>query len=143
MALAYRFLDDVTHADIAFEATGADLEALFRSAAEATVGSMVSNLASIAERERREIDLRCADTEQLLHEFLEKFIFYKDAEQLLLKVRSVTITRDALRLKAELIGERVDPSRHELITDVKAVTFHRFKVERGAEHWKATVVLDV
>lgn len=141
--MAYRFLDDVTHADIAFEATGADLEALFRAAAEATVGSMVSDLDSIADREKREIALRCTDTEQLLHEFLEKLIFYKDAEQLLLKVRGITITADALRLKAQLVGERIEPSRHELITDVKAVTFHRFKVERGAEHWKATVVLDV
>jgi SHS2 domain-containing protein len=32
---------------------------------------------------------------------------------------------------------------HPLLTDVKAVTLHRFAVEKIAAGWKATVVLDV
>jgi SHS2 domain-containing protein len=40
-------------------------------------------------------------------------------------------------------GERIDPSRHPLLTDVKAVTLHGFTLEKTATTWRASVLLDV
>ncbi len=44
---------------------------------------------------------------------------------------------------AELSGERLNPARHDLRVDVKAVTMHRFSVEERNSRWRAVVVLDV
>ncbi len=45
--------------------------------------------------------------------------------------------------EAELSGERVDPSRRALATDVKAATAHGLRVSPTAEGWTAAVTLDV
>jgi SHS2 domain-containing protein len=45
-------------------------------------------------------------------------------------------------LTAAAWGETIDPSRHELLVDVKAVTLHRFRVEKASRGWEATVILD-
>ena len=40
-------------------------------------------------------------------------------------------------------GEPIDPQRHRLRVDVKAVTLHRFSIEKTAQGWEATVILDI
>jgi len=143
--MAYRYLEDFAIADIAFEATGRDLKELFSSAADATMNVMVENLDTIEEREERDIKLRSGEPDMLLFDLLQEVIYYKDAEQLLLRIKNMTITRlaGAYVLRAVGTGERLDPLRHEQRTDVKAVTLHHFKVEKTGGLWKALVILDV
>ena len=40
-------------------------------------------------------------------------------------------------------GEPIDPVRQRLRVDVKAVTLHRFKLEKNAGGWDAFVILDI
>jgi len=143
--MAYRYLEDFAIADIAFEATGRDLKELFSSAADATMNVMVENLDTIEEREERDIKLRSGEPDMLLFDLLQEVIYYKDAEQLLLRIKNMTITRlaGAYVLRAVGTGERLDPLRHEQRADVKAVTLHHFKVEKTGGLWKALVILDV
>jgi len=141
----YRFRGDVAIADAAFEAWGATLEELFVAAADATIHTMVENLEAIEDRQRRPIRLEEQSADLLLFRLLEEIIFLKDAEGLLLRVPSVRIhQRDgALILEAEARGEPLDPLRHHLQADVKAVTLHRLRVEQTARGWEASVVLDI
>jgi SHS2 domain-containing protein len=44
---------------------------------------------------------------------------------------------------AVLWGEPYEPGRHRLLTEVKAVTYHRLQVSHTADGWVATVLLDV
>jgi len=143
--MAYRYLEDFAIADIAFEATGRDLKELFSSAADATMNVMVEDLDTIEEREERDIKLRSGEPDMLLFDLLQEVIYYKDAEQLLLRIKNMTITRlaGAYVLRAVGTGERLDPLRHEQRADVKAVTLHHFKVEKTGGLWKALVILDV
>jgi len=85
------------------------------------------------------------EVDMLLFELLQELIFYKDAERLLLRVPEVKIGEQSGQfwLSAEACGEEIDPSRHDMIVDVKAVTLHRFKVGRAAGGWEAFVILDV
>ncbi len=143
--MAYRYLEDFAIADIAFEATGRDLKELFSSAADATMNVMVEDLDTIEEREERDVELRSGEPDMLLFDLLQEVIYYKDAEQLLLRIKNMTITRlaGAYVLRAVGTGERLDPLRHEQRADVKAVTLHHFKVEKTGGLWKALVILDV
>ena len=52
---------------------------------------------------------------------------------------------DETALRAQLAGELFDEARHELGPEVKAVTWHRLKIERMGEsgRLRATVILDV
>jgi len=141
----YRFREDVAIADVAFDAWGASLEELFVAAADATANTMAADLEAIGERERRHIRLEEQEADLLLFRFLGELVYLKDAEGLLLRVPSVRIERrdGAFVLEAEARGETIDPLRHRLQADVKAVTLHLLRVERTARGWEATVVLDV
>ena len=143
--MPYEYLGDIAIADIAFEARADTREALFVEAGEALMNVMVESLQLIRPRERRTLHVEAESLERLLFEYLQQFIFFKDAEQLLLRVSEVAIGEEGgrLDLRAEATGEKIDPARHDLNADVKAVTLHRFQVRRGPEGWKATVVLDI
>jgi SHS2 domain-containing protein len=141
----YEFLDDAPTADVGFTASGASLDECFRAAAEATLASMVANPDSVQGRERRAIHVEHEERELALLRFLEELVFYKDSEGLLLHATQVHVEQrnGSWNIEGVLEGEPIDPSRHELTGDVKAVTVHRLRVEQTASGWRATVVLDV
>ena len=144
--MSYRYLDDLATADIAFEATGSNLEELFIAASDATMNVMIDNIQSIEPVETIIIELQNNQRDILLFDLLGELLFHKDASQLLLRVESVQISsfQDKLALTAIAKGERVDASRHNQRVDVKAVTLHDFVVEQAANgQWRAQVILDV
>ena len=44
---------------------------------------------------------------------------------------------------AELAGETYDPGRHEIRTEVKAVTYHQIKIAPEGGRWVGRVILDL
>ncbi len=143
--MPYRFIEEEATADIAFEATGNSLRDVFRAAVEATLEVMIDNPESIEERETRSIELNGKELDLLLFELLQKIIFYKDAERLLLRIADIKIEliADLWRLSAVGRGEYLDPKRHHFGADVKAVTLHRFRLEQLDKEWRAHVILDI
>lgn len=143
--MPFEYIDEIAIADIAFEAWGQTLEQMFIAAADAAMSVMVERLETIERREDREIDISSFALDMLLFNLLQEIIFFKDAEQLLLRIENVTITANygQYAAKATAWGERIDPDRHETIVDVKAVTLHRFQVHQTRRGWEAFVILDV
>lgn len=148
----FRYREDLTYADSAFEAEGDTAEELFRTSADALTQLMVEDLDSIESRTRRQVRITSASSSPsgalsgLLRDFLDRIIYWKDVDQLLLRARKVLIHTDpaggSIELDADLEGEPIDPTRHSLGTDVKAVTFHRLRVWQADGRWKALVVVD-
>ena len=142
--MPYQYLDDIATADVAFLATGTSLEELFSAAGDALMNVMVADLAAILRRDTVTVDLEETDLDLLLFSFLQELIYYKDARQLLLRTSRIAITEvDGTHLRSILSGERIDPLRHKLDVDVKAVTLYRFRVEKVGEGWEAQVILDI
>lgn len=143
--MSYEFLDDVAIADIAFRAWGKDLEELFKAAGDATVNAMIDNLDAIELRETRTFSLENDELDLLLFNFLQELVYYKDSELLMLRAQQVQIeeTDAKYQLSAVTTGERLDPNRHQQRVDVKAVTLHRFQLEKTDDGWTAMVILDI
>lgn len=143
--MPYHYLDDIAIADVAFKASGRTLEELFIAAADATLNVMIEDLESIADRRRCSVSLENDSLEMLLLNFLQEIICHKDAEELLLRFKSVEINRrdGQLILTAQAYGENLNRQKHRTRTDVKAVTLHRMSVQEMDNGWEATVVLDV
>ena len=145
--MPYQFLDDIATADVAFKAWGESPEDLFTSCSDALMNVMVENLEAISRKEKKEIRVEHDALDMLLFNFLQEFIFYKDAELLLLRAAQIRIAQKnpqaKYQLTAELSGERIDTDRHHFNVDVKAVTLHRFEVKQGPMGWEASVVLDI
>jgi SHS2 domain-containing protein len=144
--MPYKFIDGVAIADVAFEASGKTIEAMFVSAGEALMNTQVNDLKKITPAVEKKFELSNKDEERLLHDFLQELIFLKDAELLLFREYNLKIAKlqtGEWKLKASLRGEQIDQKKHELLVDVKAVSWHMFKIEKTKTGWKAFVILDV
>jgi len=143
--MPFKFLEGLTVADVAFQAEGRGLPELFASAARATESVMVEGLKSIEPRVQRKIRLEGDSVDSLLFNFLSELVFLKDAEKLLFSGFKVKVKKekDRLILEAALSGEKLDPKKHVLLADVKAVTRHKFEVKKTRAGWSARVILDI
>lgn len=143
--MPFRFHDELSSADVAFEAWGATQEELFIASARALLCTMVEVPEAVTRQQELTIRLEDEELDMLLWAFLQELIFYKDARKLLLHAERVKIeAREGIfRLEAQVSGEEITTSRHHCLVDVKAVTLHCFRVVYAEECWKAMVVLDV
>ncbi len=142
--MTYKFLEKISLADVAFEAKGKTLEDMLESAALAVTNTMIKDIKKITYKINKKINIISDDAEKLTHDFLQEIVFLKDAKKLLFSEFKIKIKYDnKLELNAVLKGEKVDMKKHELLVDVKAVTWHKFSVKKDGKVWKAIVVLDV
>ncbi len=132
----YRFLEDVTIADVAFEAEADSFEELLSECGKALTNVMITDIQQIALIKSVKFELKGENPEEILHNFLEELVFLKDTEQLLL--RSFDISDNRVVAK----GEQINPKKHELLAEVKAISWHKFKVEKKNK-WYAFVIVDV
>ena len=144
----YKFIDHT--ADVMFEVKAKTLKEIFENAALAVFEVQVE-LNSVKRKIKKEIKLKNANPEDLLFDFLEELIYIKDAKylvfnkfkvKLLEKASSKTDKKEFL-LKCTAEGEKIDPKKHELKTDVKAITLHEFYLRKIGKTWKCRVLLDI
>ncbi|MCX8179499.1 MAG: archease [Candidatus Aenigmarchaeota archaeon] len=143
--MAYKFFEDVSIADVEFEASGKTLKELFESAAHALTSVQVKNSRKLKQAEKYYFEKEAEDIEMLLYQFLSELVLLKDAERMLFSKFDIKIIpiNGKWKLECECYGEKIDPERHDLLVDVKAVTMHKFKIEETDKGWKARVVLDI
>ena len=143
--MPFRFNDEISTADVAFEAWGETREELFISCAEALLCTMAEAPERVAREQMLAVRLEHEELDMLLFSFLQELIFHKDARRLLLHADRVRIgeREGFFCLEAHVSGERIDAGRHRLLVDVKAVTLHRLQVAFRDNLWRAVVVLDV
>ena len=141
--MPYRYLEELSSADTAFEATGRTLEELFSDAAIATF-EVMADTNTVKQLLTREIQLENESVDGLLIDWLSELVFLKDTETILFSVFDVNIRKnDVYILKATAKGEKIDREKHSLRSDVKAVTYHMFEVTKKGDNWTARVVLDI
>jgi len=139
--MSYKFLEDIAIADAAFEAEGKTLSELFKSCALATFEVMVDTK-KVKHKIKKKIELENKDLQDLLYDFLEELIYLKDKEALVFGKFNVKV-KEGYKLEAEVIGDKIDYKKQQLRSDVKAVTMHKFKVEKVKGKYKAMVILDI
>jgi SHS2 domain-containing protein len=140
--MPFKFIEDVAIADVAFEATGKDLNELFKSAAQAVIESM-ANTKTIKPTIKKEIKKKAKKIEELLFEFLEEIVYLKDKDAIVFHDVDVKVDEKKMTVNAVLRGDAIQPEKQELHQDVKAVTMHYYIVEKKDNKWKANVVLDI
>ncbi|MGD0589799.1 MAG: archease [Bacteroidota bacterium] len=127
--------------DLGIEAHGNSMQEVFRNAAHGFM-SVVTGTSKIEPRQSRSIELQALDRENLMVRWLTEILYLYDAEKFLTAdVKFETLT-DTL-LKANILGEPYDCSKHELKLDVKAITYHQLKVEDHDDDWVAHVFVDI
>ena len=127
-------------ADVGIIAHGTDMKQAFANMAKGLF-SLITELDDIKEALHRDIKVTATDKESLLVEWLNELIYQFDTENIILRRFDITELNNT-RLRARSYGEKVDSSRHELKTGVKAATYHLLKVDKG-DGYRVQVILDI
>ena len=143
--MAFEIIENISRADIAFRVRGRDLEDLFIAGSSALLAIMIKNLESIEKISEIHFNCEADDIELLYYDFLSEFIYYKDAEKLLLLPERLVIhvSPKGYRLSCIARGETIDRIRHLFSVDIKAVTMHNLHITQDGSGYTATIVVDV
>jgi len=146
MTSSFRFLEDIALADSAFEARGDSPSELFAASARAVIETMVAPQ-TVSSKYTKAISRHDQSLEELLFDWLADIVYLKDAEGLVFRDVTCAVEKRQAggdwQLNGTLAGEPIDPARHELRADVKAITKHRYEVRHDNGGWTATVVMDI
>lgn len=135
----YRVLEHPS--DTGIEAFGRNPRDAFR---QATLGllAIIVDPASVVPSIRREMVITGSDVENLLVKWLSEILYLYDGEDFL--TSDVEIDRlSATELRAVISGEHIDPHKHRLRTDVKAITYHQLHVDERPDGCTVTVYFDI
>jgi SHS2 domain-containing protein len=139
----YIFLDDIATADVAIESRGDTLEELFTASAMATF-EVMADISSIQPKIKKTLHLENSEIDGLLFDWLAELIYLKDSEFMLFGKYDLKITKNTnYQLDAEILGEEINQSKHDLRCDVKAITFHLFEVYQKDGKWISRFILDI
>jgi len=127
-------------ADVGIVAHGGSVEEVFVNAAYGMF-SLIAEIDEVAEVNRHEIVAEAPDQEELLVTWLNELLYLFDADNLIFRRFEITNLGQE-KLRAVAYGEKVDPSRHKLKTEVKAATYHLLKLEKD-NGFRARIIFDV
>ena len=128
-------------ADIGMEMYGATLEELFRNAGRALFDTIVE-IDRIQPRVERSVSVTGDDDELLLMNWLRRLLYLFAVEsEVYGEFRIVALQSGALQ--AIVTGEPLDMERHHFKTELKAITYHQFRLIHEQDGWRATVIFDV
>jgi SHS2 domain-containing protein len=128
-------------ADLGLRVRAASLEELLNEAARGLFAMVVDDLSSVRPDFSRDFQIAGRDPPYLLFDWLNELLFVCDTERLAFSRFDVQLTPDGLLAVAR--GEPLDPIRHHLTHEIKAITYHALKVEQTAEGWLAEVIVDI
>jgi SHS2 domain-containing protein len=148
-------------ADVGLRVRAASMSGLFEDAARGLFSVMVANLAAVQPLQEIRIQLQRPGLDDLWHDWLAELLFVFHGRRLALaaftaSVRVAERCEEAVTaagaaaeaapmmwLDAVARGEHIDPTRHEIAVEVKAITWHGLHVEQWSEGWLAEVILDI
>ena len=137
--VAYREIEHT--ADVGVEIYGASFEELLRHAAQALFDT-IADVSTIRPECERAVQVSGADKETLLMNWLRELLFLFSVEEDVYADAEIQSLRRG-ELCAIVRGERLDIERHRFKTELKAVTYHQFKLEQREGRWIARVIFDV
>lgn len=128
-------------ADLGLRVWADDLNALFAEAARGLFSMIVPAADSVQASQRTTITLAGDALEYLLFDWLNELLYIYDVRRLLLCEFDVAVGPQGV--EATVAGEPIDPARHVLDHEVKAITYHGLQVEQQAGRWMAEVIVDI
>jgi SHS2 domain-containing protein len=128
-------------ADLGLRVRSPDLEALFREAAEGLFSMMVEGDPIRPGDRPLEFRIDGERRDYLLFDWLNELLYAFDTQRLVLGQFRVRVGEHGLEARAR--GRPLRPGSDRLLHEVKAITYHRLKVERDGDGWLAEVIVDI
>jgi SHS2 domain-containing protein len=128
-------------ADLGLRIRAENLNSLFAEAGRALYSVIVENPQEIRAVEEIPFTIKGNEAEELLHDWLTELLFTFHVHRRVLAKFDVNIQSSGLT--AIVQGEKIDPVRHEINLEIKAITWHGLKIVQTPDGWMAEVIVDI
>lgn len=128
-------------ADTGFEVKAGSLADVFRTAAQALF-QLMWEIDGDRAAERVDLEINGIDTQELMVNFLEEFLYLYDARGLVCTRVEINSVADK-KLTATAWLQPFDSELDQEILGVKAITYHQMYVGRQGNQWLGRVFLDI
>jgi SHS2 domain-containing protein len=131
--------------DIGIQVTAPTLSHLFERAALGMI-RVLTDPSTIRPTDATTVTVDGRDLEALMVRWLSELNYRHTVDDVLygnFGVESIDETDDSLTLTATVHGEPLDPDRHTVYTEIKAITFHGMEIRETDEGWAVQVIFDM
>jgi SHS2 domain-containing protein len=137
--LDYQIIDHT--ADLGIIVKGPDIKSLFVLAAQAMTDIMVKG--DIRDRKViRDVLVEGEDFPDLMVRWLGEILYLFEGENLILnsiEIKSIS----PVQVKSTLTLTSFEPKYHQVLREIKAVTYHQISVDKTNDGWEARVIFDI
>jgi SHS2 domain-containing protein len=140
----FEFMDHT--ADVSVKSWGRNLEEAFSQTALSLMMTITPNLNKISPKIEKNIEVISEDKYALCFDFLSEFLYIFDVEDLVFSyvvVKSIRKIGEKYKLIALAKGEPFDRDKHEIGTEVKAITYSFMNIEETENKVEIDIVFDV
>ncbi len=139
MAKSYKTFNHT--ADLGIEVYGEDQKRLFVNAGFALF-DLITDMDKVEVKTSLPLTAEGIDSEDLMVSWLRELLYLHQVKGYLFRGFAIHEMSEEV-LKATVKGEKFDPRRHELIREIKAVTYHQIKVACEKGVWISRIVFDI
>jgi len=137
--LSYQIVDHT--ADLGIIVKGVDEKDVFIRAAQAMTDLMVEGDIS-KKTVIKDVSLQGEDFPDLMVRWLGEILYLFDGEKLI--VNSIEIKSiSPIKLESTLTLSSFEPEHHQVIREIKAVTYHQISVDKTKDGWQARIIFDI
>ncbi len=133
-------------ADVSVKSWGKTLEEAFSQTALSLMTTISPDLKKISPKKEKEIEIISEDKYALCFDFLSEFLYIFDVEELIFSIVSVISIQkigEKYKLVAIAKGEPFDKEKHEIGTEVKAITYSFMNIEEKEDKVEINIVFDI
>ena len=134
-------------ADVGLKVWSKDWRELFELAAKGMT-SLIVDPASVNKKEKISVQIKGKDLESLFIEWLREVLYLVEKGMAFsdFEVHGDIFSHNAEEnyvVRALLRGERIDLKRHDICTEIKAITRHGLSISKHGDQWRANILFDV
>lgn len=135
----YKILDHT--ADLCIRVYGDSLENLLINAGKAMM-DLITNREIVRNSKEITINIHAETEEELLVKWLQEILYIHEVKKMVFKNFKVQLKNKRLAT-CKAYGEIIDKERHELYSEIKAVTYHNLKITHSKDKFRVDIIFDI
>jgi SHS2 domain-containing protein len=129
-------------ADMGILVRGINIKSLFEEAAKSMMYIMITYPPDVEETHAVKVSIKGNDLPDLMVRWLGEILYLFEGEKKVVADTFISAI-DPSQLEATLQTIPFDPNLHEILTEIKAVTYHQIAVTEKDDHWEARIIFDL
>jgi SHS2 domain-containing protein len=129
-------------ADLAVRFRAPDDRGLFELGAQGVYQLIGQMVPGEGKSKTYRISLNANSWEEVFHDWLSEILYWLQVREVMFDRYEFEILTDK-HIKATATGKKIDVEKSTFHVEIKAVTYHNLRLEKGPEEVTATVIFDV